>query len=80
MQTITLRETIGDDGILRLQLPFEPRGAEVEVVVIQAQSNSSDQDEKVKPRSFLDFAGTLQDETFEIPEELPWETNRLPIE
>ncbi len=84
MQTITLRETIGDDGILRLQMPLEPRGGEVEVVVViqpqNGQSNGQSSEKGAKPRSFADFAGTLQDETFEVPEELPWETNRLPLE
>ncbi len=80
MQTLTFHETVGDDGILRLQVPSLPRGEVEVVVVIQAQNNGNGQAQNPPTRSFEDFAGSLQDETFEIPAELPWETNRLPIE
>lgn len=79
MQTITLHEKIGEDGVLRLQLPSLPRG-EVEVVVV-IQSQNSDGGAPSQSRDWIEATyGSLQDESFEIPEDLPWETNRLPIE
>ncbi len=71
MQTITLHETIGDDGILRLQMPAEPRGAPVEVVVVIQPQTDNDDDGAIRRPTVLDFAGILTDDTFEIPEDLP---------
>ncbi len=75
MQTLTLREKVGDDGILRLQVPFEPRGAEVEVVVvIQTDSKNGNAAALNKSPSWIEATyGSLQDETFEIPEDVPFE-------
>lgn len=77
MQTLTFRETVGEDGVLRLQIPAQSRGEVEVVVVIQAQNGSA----LSQPLDWIEATyGSLRDETYEIPEELPWENNRLPIE
>lgn len=71
MQTLTFHETVGDDGILRLQVPAQPHGARVEVVVVlQSETNGNGKSATKRP-SIMDFAGILTDETFKIPEDLP---------
>lgn len=70
MQTITLRETVGEDGVLRLQVSAQPRGARVEVVVLQSETNGDGKSAAKRP-SIMDFVGIITDEIFEIPEDLP---------
>lgn len=79
MQTITLRERVGADGILRLQVPHLPIDEEMEaVVVIQPQMNRHIELDASK--AWVDeLFGCIQDETFVEPEDLPFET-REPIE
>ena len=84
MQTITLRERIGEDGVLRLQMPVEPRGGEVEVVVViqpSVEAHSNGNGATAEHNAWVDkFHRSLRDETFEIPEELPWGEDRVILE
>lgn len=82
MQTLTLHEKVGDDGILRLQMPFEPRGADVEVVVvIQTEIQTEPKNGNgAKRASIMDFAGIITDETLVAPDELSWDEERFSLE
>jgi len=79
MQTIPFHATVGDDGMLRLELPFGMRGQSIEgVVVAQAQPNGNGSNGA--PPAWVDaLYGSIQDDTFVEPEELPYEV-REPID
>lgn len=70
LETIRQVTHIGDDGVLRLELPLGTPGAEVELVIIYSVKTDSAKEDWL---TFLRrTAGSLADEPMERPDELPW--------
>lgn len=71
MQTISLRGKVGDDGMLRLEVPFGAQGEEVEVVVVmQPQNGDSLHDSS---SNWVDASyGACADDPIERPEQGDW--------
>lgn len=66
MQTIKLKEKVGADGILRLEIPLAMPGEEMEISITQSPSH------QLSTEAWIEATyGSIQDPTFMEPEELP---------
>lgn len=76
MQTLQFRQKVGEDGVLRLEVPDLPRGEEVEaVLVMQPFTNGQDAPPKAASLAWVDeLYGSIADDTFVEPKELSFET------
>ena len=74
METIKLRTHIGDDGILKLELPASLTNRTVEVVVVVQALDEHAVDALGWPVGFFDRTyGALADDPLERPPQLPLE-------
>lgn len=75
METIKLRTHIGDDGILKLELPASMNNRAVEIVVVVQALEENPVDAMGWPVGFFDRTyGALADDPLERPPQLPLET------
>lgn len=81
MQTIRLQSHVGDDGVLRLQIPIELQDQDLEIllvyqpIAIKSQISAS----AWPPDFFEETAGCLQDDPIARPSQGEYET-REPLE
>lgn len=76
MQSITVRSHVGEDGVLRLQLPVDVVNADVEVVVVFSPLNGNKGSKQARPTPqeaqgwqtdyFEDTYGSLRDDPAEV--------------
>lgn len=80
MEMMKVKAKIGDDGILKLEVPTGLSAREVEVVLVMQQAESQATDANGWPLGFFDRTyGALADDPIERPPQLPLE-ERDPIE
>ena len=80
METMKLKMRIGDDGVLKLEIPTGLSAREVEVVLVMQAAEPPAVDENGWPIGFFDRTyGALADDPIERPPQLPLE-ERDPIE
>ena len=74
METLKLKAHVGEDGLLKLEIPTSQRNREIEVLVVMQPINSEETDSLGWPRGFFDRTyGALADDPIERPEQLPLE-------
>ena len=74
METIKLRTAVGEDGILKLELPTHVTNRELEVLVVMQLLEEEEVDELGWPKGFFDRTyGSLADDPIERPPQLPLE-------
>lgn len=72
METMKLRARVGDDGLLRLELPTHVTNQELEVLVVMQPLRDEPVDEYGWPIGFFERTyGALADDPIERPPELP---------
>lgn len=80
METIKLKAHIGEDGILRLEVPTGLSAQDVEVVLVMQMVERQAVDARGWPTGFFERTyGALADDPIERPPQLPLE-ERDPIE
>lgn len=80
METIKLQARIGEDGVLKLEVPTGLSARDVEVVLVLQATAPQAVDAKGWPVGFFDRTyGALADDPIERPPQLPLE-ERDPIE
>ncbi|BCM92251.1 hypothetical protein IAD21_04130 [Abditibacteriota bacterium] len=67
MQTIALHGQVSENGVLKLEVPFDTYGEAVEVLVVVQSSPHR------PPLSLQELAGAIEDDTLVEPSELPLE-------
>ena len=74
METLKLKAHVGEDGLLKLEVPTSQRNREIEVLVVMQPINGEETDSFGWPRGFFDRTyGALADDPIERPEQLPLE-------
>jgi hypothetical protein len=74
METLKLKAHVGEDGVLKLEVPTGQRNREVEVLVVMQPLNGEETDSLGWPVGFFDRTyGALADDPIERPEQLPLE-------
>lgn len=74
METLKLKAHVGDDGLLKLEVPTGQRNREIEVLVVMQPLNGEETDALGWPHGFFDRTyGALADDPIERPEQLPLE-------
>lgn len=80
MQTLKLKAHIGEDGILKLEVPTGLSAREVEIVLVMQDAPMQAVDANGWPLGFFERTyGALADDPIECPSQLPLE-ERDPIE
>ena len=72
MQTISLHAKVGDDGILRLEVPLGTRGEEMDVVVVVQRQNELSQHIITSSHWVDESYGSCADDPVERPEQGEW--------
>ena len=74
METLKLKTHVGEDGVLKLEVPTNQRNRELEVLVVVQPLNGEETDALSWPLGFFDRTyGALADDPIERPEQLPLE-------
>ncbi len=80
METLKMKVRIGEDGILKLEVPTGLSAGEIEVVLVMQEAEAQAVDAKGWPIGFFERTyGALADDLIERPPQLPLE-DRDPIE
>jgi hypothetical protein len=75
METVKLRTHVGEDGLLKLELPVGISNRELEVLVVLHPVEQEQVDELGWPLGFFERTyGALVDDPLERPEQLPPDT------
>ncbi|MEO0456148.1 MAG: hypothetical protein AAF152_06130 [Cyanobacteria bacterium P01_A01_bin.114] len=79
MQTIRLQSHVGDDGVLRLQIPIELQDQDLEILLVyQPIAIKSKVSSSAWPSGFFEeTAGCLQDDPLVRPPQGEYETREL---
>ena len=73
METVKLRAHVGNDGVLKLELPTVMNNREVEVLVVMQAMTETPVDRLGWPVGFFERTyGALADDPLEYPDALVW--------